>query len=172
MQIVGRRWLDHYAKIHFSVAHAGQHVLLDAVEQDELDARGLLFTPGDACGHQVGRQGRTAGHADLAGTRLHQACHVLQRLVEFFDQTPDADLERLPRLGQHHFAGGAIEQLQPQLQLQFDDGAADGRLRESDVVTRPAEVAALRNRQKYTQLAQGYIHAEESYIYLINQFLF
>ncbi len=94
------------------------------------------------------------------------------RLVEFVENAVEPQRERLARFGQHHLARGAVEQLEAELRFEFMDRTADRGLRQSDLVAGAAEVAAIGDGPKDTQLTQAHIHAFESYIYPINPFLF
>jgi hypothetical protein len=159
MQVAGLRRLDDHAEIDFAAAHAVEHVLLDAVEQQKLDARRLRGAGGDAGRHQVGRQRGAARHAHLAAARAGQAGHVLQGLVEVVEHALQPGGQRLAGLGQHHFARGAVEQLQAKLPFELEDGAAHRRLAQAHLVARAAEVAALGHRTEDAKLAQSDIHA-------------
>src|SRR6266852_1278379 len=62
--------------------------------------------------------------------------------------------ERLPRGGQCHLPGIAVQELNPQLAFQHLDSLGDGGLREFEAGCRPAIVTLVRNRDECSQVAQ------------------
>ena len=115
---------------------------------------------------QAGR--RLADSVGLLATRTlprrapAMPCDFGQRLVEVVEHPVEPHRERLARVGEHHLARRAVQQFQAQLRFEFDDGPADSRLGEADLVARAAEIAGFGDGLENAKLAQGDIHAPES----------
>ena len=164
--------VNHHTKINLATAHAGQYIALNAVQQLQSNARRLLPAQCNALRQQVSGQGGAAGYADLALALRGQTRHLQQAGVKRIQHPHQIALQQSPGIGQLHLACGSVYQLHAQRLLQLRHIAADGRLRQRQLIGRAAEIAVLRHGQKSAQHAQADIHTKKLYKYPINQFLF
>ena len=97
---------------------------------------------------------RRGAERDAPAPELARSCAAggLDGVLELLEDPPGAGEERRPGFGEAHLPRRALQQLGPELALEFADRDAERRLRHVQAVRGAAEVQLLANRREVVQV--------------------
>lgn len=135
-----------------------------------MDARVVSSQPFEHLRQHAGRKGHAAGQVDAAAAAGGFFAQIGQQQFKVVQQPAGHRQKGVALSGEHHFAGGALKQGQPNLLLQFAYGLGQRGLRQKQLAGGGGEAFGFGNGREGAQVAERDIHERLELIGFINSF--